>query len=101
MPVCTLADDAAGLQQALVNRIVDDERRGAVLDRLAGIDELGLAEDGTSCRLGRTLELDQRRVADGGDYARDCTPSCPALAIDCFPVGPACAVSYPRAQHYR
>ena len=47
--------------------VADDEQRGAVLDRLAGVHELGLAEDGAAGQLGGLAELDQRRVADGGD----------------------------------
>ena len=62
-----LDDGAAGLQRAARERIADDEQRGAVLDRLAGIHELGLAENGAAGQFRRLAELDQRRVADGGD----------------------------------
>ena len=57
-------DHAAGLQLALFHRVLDDEQGGAILDRLAGIHELGLAENGAAGRRGHALELDQRRVAD-------------------------------------
>ena len=60
-------DHAARPQRALRHRVLDDEERGAVLDRLAGIHEFGLAEDGAAGRLGGALERDQRRVADGFD----------------------------------
>ena len=58
-------DHAAGPQQAALLGVADDEQRGAVLDRLAGIHELGLAEDVAAGRLRRGLQPDQRRVADG------------------------------------
>ena len=44
-------------------------RAGPVLHRLAGIHELGLAQNGAAGLLGDALELDQRRVADGFDDA--------------------------------
>ena len=59
-----LDDDAAGLQKPALLGVADDEQRRAVLHRLAGIEELSLAEDGASGFLGRAFELDQRRVAD-------------------------------------
>ena len=49
------------------DRVVDDEQRGAVLDRLAGIEEFRLAQNLAAGRLGGALQADQRRVADGGD----------------------------------
>ncbi len=58
-------DDAARLQQSLLLGVADDVERGAILDRLAGVEELRLAENGAAGRLGGALELDQRRVADG------------------------------------
>ena len=60
---------AARLEPARIERIADDEQRGAVLDRLAGIHELGLAEDGAAGLLRGALELDQRGIADRLDNA--------------------------------
>ena len=60
-------DHAARPQGALADRVLDDEKRGAVLHRLAGIHEFGLAQDGALSRRGGALERDQRRVADGSD----------------------------------
>src|SRR5580704_14772456 len=57
-------NDAARPQLALLHRVLDDEQRGAVLDRLARIHEFGLAQNGTAGRRRHALELDQRRVAD-------------------------------------
>src|SRR5262245_46910604 len=58
---------AAGTQRSLADRVLDDEEGGAVLHRLAGIHELGLAQDGAAGRLRGAAQLDQRRVADGGE----------------------------------
>ena len=60
----SLDDHPAGPERPALDRVLDDEQRGAILDRLARIHELGLAENGASGALGRMLELDQRRVAD-------------------------------------
>jgi hypothetical protein len=60
---------AARLQAPRIQRITNDEERRAVLHRLAGIHELGLAEDRAAGLLGRALELDQRGVADRLDDA--------------------------------
>src|SRR5690606_26176446 len=60
-------DGAAGLQPAGLDRVVDDEERRSVLDRLARIEEFGLAPDFASGERGDAVEADQRRVADGGD----------------------------------
>src|SRR5262245_15114118 len=59
-----LDHSATRLQPARIQRVADDEQRRAVLDRLAGIHELGLAEDGAAGLFRRALELDQRRVAN-------------------------------------
>ena len=40
-----LDNGAAGLERAALDRIVDDEQRRAILDRLARIEEFGLAPD--------------------------------------------------------
>ena len=58
-------DGAAGLEQtAFAMRVLDDEERGAVLDRLAGIHELGFAEDFAAGALRGPFQADQRRIAD-------------------------------------
>ena len=49
--------------------VLDDEERGAVLHGLAGVHELGLAEDGAAGLLGGALELDEGRAADRGGHA--------------------------------
>src|SRR5271170_1353094 len=59
-----LDDDSAGLELTLLHRVLDNEQCGAVLHRLTGIHELGLAENGAAGRGRDALELDQRRVAD-------------------------------------
>jgi hypothetical protein len=61
-----LDDHAAGPQLAAFLGVLDHEERGAVLDRAAGVHELGLAEDRAAGRRGGALQLDQRRVADRG-----------------------------------
>ena len=62
-----LDDDAAGAQRAARDRVADDRQRGAVLDRTAGVHELGLAQNRAAGRLGGRPELDQRRIADRFD----------------------------------
>ena len=59
-----LDDHAAGPQLALFHRVLDDEQGGAILDRLAGIHEFGLAQNGATRRRGDAFELDQGSVAD-------------------------------------
>src|SRR5437879_5564153 len=49
----------------------NDRARGAVLDRAAGIHELGLAEDLTAGLLAHPLEQNEGRVADRADEAAD------------------------------
>ncbi len=63
----SLHDRAAGLELAPRHRVLDDEQRRPVLDRLPRIHELGLAENGAAGDLRCFPQLDQRRVADGGD----------------------------------
>jgi len=58
-------DGAAGFQKPLFHRILDDVERGAVLDRLAGVHEFRLAQDGAAGFLGRLAQLDEGRVPDG------------------------------------
>ena len=60
--------DRAGLEQSSGLGIADDEEPRAVLHRLAGIHELGLAEDLAARLLGRALQPDQRRIADRVDH---------------------------------
>ena len=45
LPAVPSTISAAGPQRALLDRVLDDEESGAVLDRLARIHEFGLAED--------------------------------------------------------
>ena len=59
-----LDDRAARLQRAALLRILDDRQRRAVLDRAAGIHELGLAQDLAAGRLRGAAQPDQRRIAD-------------------------------------
>ena len=68
LPGGALDDHAAGLQQALRLRVADDEQAGAVLHRLAGIHEFGLAEDFAAGLFRSALQPDQRRVADRVDH---------------------------------
>ncbi len=58
---------AAGLEIAALLGFQNHPFAGAVLHRLAGIHEFGLAEDGAAGRLGSVLQLDEWRVADGFD----------------------------------
>ena len=64
-----LDHEPAGLQVAALLGLQDHLAAGAVLDRAAGVHELGLAENGAAGRGRRAFELDQRRVADGFDDA--------------------------------
>ena len=59
--------EAAGLEVAALLGLQDHPFAGAVLHRLAGIHELGLAENGAAGRFGSALQLDERRVADRFD----------------------------------
>ena len=64
-----LDHEPAGLEFAALLGFEDHLTAGAVLHRLAGIHEFGLAENGAAGQRGRALQLDQRRVADGVDDA--------------------------------
>ena len=55
---------AAGTKHPLRHGVLDDGKRGAVLHRLAGIEEFGLAENFATGLLGSALETDQRCIAD-------------------------------------
>ena len=59
-------DHAAGLEASSFYRVAHDEQRGAIFHRLAGIHELGLAENFAAGERGGALEANQRGVADGG-----------------------------------
>ena len=58
-------DDAGPACHDALQRILDDEQRGAVFYRLAGIEEFRLAQDFASRQFASVLETDQGRVADG------------------------------------
>ena len=62
-----LDDYAASPQLAARHSVLDDGERRAVLDRSAGIHELGLTENGAAGRLGSRPEPDQGCVADRFD----------------------------------
>ena len=64
-----LDHEPARLELAALFRLEDHLPRRPILHRLARIHELGFAEDGASGRLRRAHELDQRRIADGGNDA--------------------------------
>ena len=57
----------AGLEVAALLGLQDHPFARAVLDRLAGIHEFGLAENGAAGQLGSALEFDEGRVADRFD----------------------------------
>ncbi len=57
-----LDDGAAGPERAARHRVADDPECGAILYRLAGVHELGLAPDLAAGGLGRASEPYQRRV---------------------------------------
>ena len=59
--------EPAGLEVAALLGLQDHPLARAVLDRLAGIHEFGLAENGAAGQLGCALELDEGRVADRFD----------------------------------
>ena len=59
-----LDDGPARLQLAARDGVADDEQRGAILDRLARVHELGLAEDVAARRLGDGLEPHEGGIAD-------------------------------------
>ncbi len=60
-------DGAAGLQVALGDGIPDDEQGGAVFHRLAGIHELGLAQNGAAREFRGLSQADEGGIADGGN----------------------------------
>ena len=69
---CAFYDCATGFKQAFFDSILDDVQSCAVFDRLAGVHELGLAQNGTSCHLAGFAQLDKRRISHGsGQITRD------------------------------
>ena len=64
-----LDDRAARAQQAAALGVAHDPQRRPVLDRLAGVEELGLAEDRAAGLLRGPPQQDQGRVADQIDEA--------------------------------
>ncbi len=64
-----LDDRAARAQEAAALGVAHDPQRRPVLDRLAGVEELGLAEDRAAGLLRGPSQQDQRRVADQVDEA--------------------------------
>jgi hypothetical protein len=70
-------DRPARVQQASGFGVAHDEQRRAVLDRLAGIEEFGLAENGAAGLFRSAAQPDERRIADQIDerprlHARAC-----------------------------
>ena len=63
-----LDDHAARLDVAAPLRLEDDLPAGAILDRLAGIHELGLSENDAAGQFRGTIEFDEWRMADGFDH---------------------------------
>jgi hypothetical protein len=62
-------DQPAGLEQAALFCVEDEVEAGAILDRAAGVQELGLAEDFAAGELRSAAQADERRVADRFDEA--------------------------------
>jgi hypothetical protein len=62
-----LDDSPARPQPPAGARLLDDPKRGAVLDRLSGVQELGLAIDVAAGRLRRRPQAKQRCGADQGE----------------------------------
>jgi hypothetical protein len=107
-----LDDRAAGAQGTARHRVADDVECGAILDRLAGVHELGLAVDLAARRLGGAPQADQRRPADrprqvvGDDHRNSPAgaiglrglpgPSCPIKARSI-----ACSAARPRSRASR
>src|SRR5262249_34121670 len=59
-----LDDQAARLENAALLGVEDEVHARAVLDRAARIEELGLAEDAASSKLGGPAQSHEGRVAD-------------------------------------
>ena len=66
LPGCALDDYAAGPEMPALHGVLDDEESGPILDRSAGVHELGFAENRAAGSLGCVAEPDQGSVADGG-----------------------------------
>jgi hypothetical protein len=63
-PRGALDDHAARLERAPLYRVLNDEQRGTVLHRLAGIHEFGLPENRAAGRRRNPLKLDEWCIAD-------------------------------------
>ena len=98
-----------GFRRPSLLGVLDDVERGAVLDRAAGIEELGLAEDRAAGLLGGAAQLDEGRVADRADKTVADVHRltlCPGAAVECsgrdypraaeaaIPCGPKSAVNH-------
>ncbi len=59
-----------GLERAALDRILDNEQRRAVLHRLAGVQELRLAQNLASRLFGGAAQADEGRVANRGKNRR-------------------------------
>jgi cysteine synthase A len=66
-----LDDAAAGADQPAPLGIQQQAQRGAVLDRAAGVEELGFAQDLAAGQRGGVAQAQQWRVADGGGEVGD------------------------------
>jgi hypothetical protein len=64
-----LHHDAAGFQQPALLGVLDDVKRGAILDRAARIQEFGFAEDFAAGLAAQSFQPYQRRIADGAGKA--------------------------------
>src|SRR5262249_49098200 len=61
IPCCALDDDATRPKEAALFGVAHDEEGGAILDRSAGIEELGLAKDRAAGELGGAAQANERR----------------------------------------
>ncbi len=68
---CAFHDDPAGLQRARGLGLLHDGQGGAVLDGLAGVQELSLAQNLAAGGVRQAVQADERRVADEVDDAGD------------------------------
>ena len=62
-----LDDRPAGFQRARHSRALHDRQGRAILDRTAGIQKLGLAQDFAARRVGQAVQAHQRSIADQVD----------------------------------
>src|SRR5262249_41249032 len=66
-----LDDGSAGLEDAALLGVEDHIKGRAVLDRAAGVEELGLAEDFAACRLRGVPQANQGRLADNFNHQKE------------------------------